>query len=225
MNERLIHVGGMWCPAGDPYFVPRLLSETGALFDGPAMNAAFRHVTDTRRAVDVGAHIGLWTRQLAGRFGEVVAFEPDELNFEALQGNLRGVGNTRLMPMALAKYPGRFSLCRDGAKNSGQGHLTPLQTAWRWVVGITLDTMDFDHLGLLKLDVEGLECDVLHGGEQTIRRCKPVVVIEENPLAARYQRKAGDARAMLESWGMYEAERVEFAADSFDVILAWRPQS
>lgn len=58
MNDHLVCLGGMWCPAGDPYFTPRLLSPAGALWEGPTMQAAFDLVTDWRCAVDIVAHIG-----------------------------------------------------------------------------------------------------------------------------------------------------------------------
>lgn len=219
MNDHLVHLGGMWCPAGDPYFGPRLMSADGPLWDGQTMNAALECVTDWRLAVDVGAHIGTWTRQLAPRFDAVVAFEPDALNFEALQENLGGVGNTRLLPLALAKSPGRFSLSHDGTVNSGQGYLTPLQDGQPWVVCVTLDMLALEGVGLLKLDVEGLECDVIAGAEQTIRGSRPVVVLEENVCAQRYGRVAGEARRMLEDWGMFEAKRIEFAENNFDVVM------
>lgn len=221
MIDSLVHLGGMWCPPNDPYFGPRLMSPNGALWDGPTMQAAFDLVTDWRCAVDVGAHIGLWTRQLAPRFQTVVAFEPDAMNFGALQENLRGVGNTRLLPLALAKSAGRFSFSHQGTVNSGQGYLTPLQDDEPWVVGVPLDVLALDNVGLLKLDVEGLELDVIAGGEDTIRRCKPVIVLEENVCATRYGRLAGDARKVLESWGMVEAKRIEFAENNFDVVLHW----
>ena len=221
MNDRLVHLGGMWCPAGDPYFGPRLMSGDGALWDGPAMQAVFELVTEWRCAVDVGAHIGTWTRQLAPRFDTVVAMEPDELNFAALQENLRGVGNTRLLPLAASPRAGRFSLSHKGTVNSGQGHLTPLQDDEPWVVGIPLDTLALAGVGFIKLDVEGLEVEVIGGAEKTIRENCPVIALEENVCATRYGHKAGDARAVLEGWGMQEIARFEFAANNFDVIMDW----
>lgn len=225
MNERLVHVGGMWCPAADPYFLPRLQAGNGLPWDGPAMQAAFDRVTDWRCALDVGAHIGTWTRQLAARFKSVVAFEPDVLNFEALRSNMRDVGNTRLLPLAVSPYVGRFSLSHAGTVNSGQGYLTPLQDVEQWVVGIPIDALALSAVDFIKLDVEGLECEVIGGAEKTIRQSKPVISLEENICATRYQHKPGDARAILEGWGMREAARFEFAHDNFDVIMDWRLES
>jgi FkbM family methyltransferase len=42
----------------------------------------------------------------------------------------------------------------------------------------TLDSFNFERVDLVKIDVEGMELDVLEGAEQTIRRCKPQMAIE-----------------------------------------------
>ena len=60
---------------------------------------------------------------------------------------------------------------------------------------------------------------MLAGAERTIRACRPVIALEETAATARYGRKPGDARRMLESWGAVEARRIEFAPNNFDVIM------
>lgn len=212
----LTQVGGMWCPAGDPYFVPRLTAWGGPIWDAPAMLAAFERVTDWRCAVDIGAHIGTWTRELAPRFGQVAALEPDPLNFGALCENMRDAKNARLLPLAITPHAGRFSLSRAGTINSGQGYVTPLQPDGHAVAGIPLDALELRGLGLIKLDVEGLEVEVIRSGERTIRESRPIIVLEENGCAARYGHKVGDARRVLESWGMREAGHFEG-----DVVMEW----
>lgn len=42
----------------------------------------------------------------------------------------------------------------------------------------TLDSHNFENVDIIKVDVEGYEFPVLKGGEQTIRRCRPVVQLE-----------------------------------------------
>ena len=42
----------------------------------------------------------------------------------------------------------------------------------------TLDEHELTDVDVLKVDVEGLEIDVLEGAEKTIARCKPIIVIE-----------------------------------------------
>ena len=42
----------------------------------------------------------------------------------------------------------------------------------------TLDSFNYENVGLIKLDVEGFEEFVLRGGEETIGRCKPIIYLE-----------------------------------------------
>ena len=46
------------------------------------------------------------------------------------------------------------------------------------VRAITLDSLALRRVDLLKIDVEGMECEVLEGARRTIRQSLPVVIIE-----------------------------------------------
>ena len=96
---------GIWLPDGEKHF-PEWMSKNGELIDGRGtyqirkLREAMKWVRHWRLAVDVGAHVGLWSMQLAARFGHVQAFEaaakitgkPNEI-----QGEWRGIGDVALM--------------------------------------------------------------------------------------------------------------------------------
>lgn len=44
----------------------------------------------------------------------------------------------------------------------------------------TLDSFAIENVGLIKIDVEGFEEEVLKGGIETINRCRPVLYIEDD---------------------------------------------
>jgi len=50
---------------------------------------------------------------------------------------------------------------------------------------------------LIKMDVEGFELTVLRGAEDTIARCKPILIIEENGLAEDYGYRNRDIQDWL----------------------------
>lgn len=213
-------INGTWCRPGDPYFTPIL--QSGEFNDRWVLDQALLHVKQRRLALDIGAHIGLWSRELAREFGFVVAFEPDPENFAALGRNLTGVTNVRALWLAVAPRSGRFCLSHEGTINSGEGFLTPLINGESdWVVGLKLDDANFTNVDLVKIDIEGLEALVLAGGEQMICANRPVVVLEESFLGVRYGGQVGDARRLLEGWGMAEVARREFIPGGFDVVMAW----
>lgn len=153
--------------------------------------------------VDIGANVGYHTVAFAKAIapgGCVVAFEPQPRVFHLLCANttINGLANVRLFPAACGAeagslwFPeldytreanvGAFSLEnargieQEMVKSTGQriGQQVPI---------VTLDeTYDLPALRLLKIDVEGMELDVLRGAEKTIRRFRPALYIEnESP--------------------------------------------
>lgn len=174
-------------------------------------------------AADIGAHIGTWTLPLAERFTQVVAFEPVRENYLLLMANLDRCDNVHLFPMAIggplyqrvALKTADPTLSTIGFCDEANGSLSE-----PWTVCIPLDALGLHHLHLVKIDVEGLELEVLRGAAQTIRRCKPVVIFEDNYLATRYGHQRGDAKAFLEEMGYREVGRVEFIDGMFDVVMA-----
>ncbi|MBL8489768.1 MAG: FkbM family methyltransferase, partial [Rhodocyclaceae bacterium] len=120
-----------------------------------------------------------------GPDGEVLAFDPQRLVFQAFCAAvaLNGLTQVRAWHAAVGARPGRvrmplvdprkafnFGAARvagDGA--AGPGEDVPL---------LTLDSLALPSCHLLKIDVEGMDFDVLLGGEDLIRRCRPAIYME-----------------------------------------------
>jgi hypothetical protein len=84
---------------------------------------------------------------------------------------------------------------------------------------IRLDDTEFYMMSdYIKMDCEGYEYRILQGAEQTIRRCRPVVVIEQKPHDA-YSKQYGQFAAvtLLQEWGMVELDQVKD-----DWIMGWQ---
>lgn len=137
--------------------------------------------------VEVGANIGAHTVHLAqqvGKQGHVIAIEPQHVLHAILVDNLRhnGCDNAQAICCALGDRAGTVALPRIdyaagternfGGVSLGQGEdLVPM---------LTLDSLQLNNLGLLKVDVEGMEVPVIRGALDTIRRCKPVLYVEND---------------------------------------------
>lgn len=197
-------------PKGDPWFVPHI--RDGA--DREIIAAALEHVTEFGCAVDVGAHIGTWTRPLAERFGRVMAIEPNDETFRLLLDNTDGLSNVRAMQSAAWDRSERLDLVNDG-ENSGECRTVPTVNGGS-CAGVPLDSLGLERVGLIKVDVEGAELRVLTGARGTVERCRPVVVIEQ---------AAGDseAAAWLAGLGMREVARMPIASGHAvsNVVMAW----
>jgi hypothetical protein len=80
-----------------------------------------------------------------------------------------------------------------------------------------LDDLGLERVNYIKMDCEGFEYRVLQGAEQTIRRCRPVVVVEQKPHDA-YSSQYGQHAAieLLQSWGLTRLDQVKD-----DWIMGW----
>lgn len=130
--------------------------------------------------IDVGAYCGthtLWFNKICRR--EVVAFEPVKESFDALVANLKrnGVGSeVTALNVGIGKQNGRATFQRLNPENTGTDKLSISDTGDIEVV--PLDHFNFADVALIKIDVEGMELDVLQGALHTIMRWRPLIYVE-----------------------------------------------
>lgn len=174
----------------------RMILNGRAAYQGQKQEAAMSYCTNFRRAVDVGAHVGLWSFNLAHRFTHVDAFEPVLEHQQCFMRNVEQA-NVELHPMALGDRAGHVSI-RTEPTSSGDSRVDgdgdiPMHT---------LDSMELQDVDFLKIDTEGFELSVLRGAEATLARCKPVVIVEQKPgHAQKYGLGEKDAIPFLQSLG------------------------
>lgn len=173
-----------------------LLKELPEGHDLGHLRWALRHVDHFGVAVDGGAHQGIWTRELLKRFDQVVAFEPVESNRRLIpQG-------AHIYPYALGERSGTVDM-KPGTENTGQYHIAPGSVHTMVALDEFKIVCDF-----LKLDVEGYELQALQGAEKMLKRCKPVVMIEDNGLCERYGVAHLAADEYLKTLGYYRIGRM-----------------
>ncbi len=150
------------------------------------------------RCVDVGGHIGFYAVQLGhlvGEMGQVVAFEPEPVLASRLERNaaLNGLRWVAVERLALGDSPGRATLWVERTP-SGPGGTNSLVRRNFPGSAIEVETMRLDdwiaergweRLDLVKIDVEGLEPQVLQGAGRTLKRFRPLVIAEFNDEPAR----------------------------------------
>jgi len=144
--------------------------------------------------LDIGANVGIFSLIASRRFRTVYSFEPtpDTCRYFRRNIDISGVDNVHLFPLALSDKSGEMTLYSNPL-NSGGNSLQPFPEEFlrfnsitepqKWVVEIsTLDKIVFDcqmqQLDLIKIDVEGHECNVVVGAKRTIERFKPDLFIE-----------------------------------------------
>lgn len=140
------------------------------------LSIARKFVNKKSVVVDVGAHIGTFAVPIAADVEQVIAFEPSPEAFPLLSRNVElNNASLRLINKALGSENGSGTLVVRNASNAGANTL---------VAGgdIPITTLDDEvaHADFIKIDVEGMELEVLRGGTQLIKRARPVVLFEVN---------------------------------------------
>ncbi len=149
-------------------------------------------------ALDCGANIGVHTIEWANlmtAWGEVIAFEAQEKIFYALAGNiiLNNCLNAAAKNLALGSSNGKISIpepnylkpasfgsfeLKKRANNELIEQEIDYAKASKEIDLITLDSLALTRVDLLKIDVEGMEEEVLNGAIELITTHKPMIFIE-----------------------------------------------
>lgn len=143
-------------------------------------------------AVDIGAHVGYFTRifsRAVGSSGKVYAFEPHPVNFGFLEKNVRLLKNVVLVQAAATSRDCNIILYESSVGSGSHSTLSGRYPASReiGVKGVTLDSYFKNmRIDFMKIDVEGAELEVLEGAKSILSRSDaPGLVIEFAPGVIR----------------------------------------
>lgn len=139
--------------------IPSLLREENMVPEGMIFDVGAQHG-------EQGAHYAVTS---PGR--QVLAMDPSPRNVKGIQQEFGNLPNFRVEQGGVGKEVGTM-------KPRDKSFAMNMEEEFKI---FTLDSLFFDkqeRLGLLHLDVEGLELDVLKGGLQTIRLYKPIMTTE-----------------------------------------------
>lgn len=140
--------------------------------------------------VDVGAHIGYFTRifsRLVGSSGLVLAFEADPKNFEWLQKNTARLKNVKNFQLAVTDKAGTVDFYHYEEK-MGVGSLLPNVPLDFKKTKINVPASDLDSffaklgvskIDLIKMDIEGGEYTALRGMQNILRQNHDIALIVE----------------------------------------------
>lgn len=141
------------------------------------------NLTKNKTIIDIGARKGNWYKQIAKFFPDETAhlFEPTPNIVAKTQITFRHKNNIKLHQIALSDQEGTLDFHID-LELGGWSGLTKQRNNGKYqtikVQVKTLDSFNFDNVGLIKIDVEGNELKTLRGAESTIKTSKPIVYFE-----------------------------------------------
>lgn len=181
--------------------------------------------------VDVGANVGFYTRRFAEWVrpgGEVIAIEPEEVNFATLKRVIgrRGLVNVRGVQAVASEKAGSLMLQKNrfhpadhrivgtsvpaNGKDSATGAAANRDCVE--VRAVTIDELlrerGWPKVSLMKIDVQGAEERVLRGAMGTLRELRPAVFMEVDEGALRGMGSSAESVLELMVSCRYETHRL-----------------
>ncbi len=181
---------------------------------------------------DVGSNVGFFAliaaRQVGDR-GHVYAFEPVPVNARCIRANAarNRFGHLEVVESAVGAVPGTarlFVTDHPGGATLSGSDAPPDVTGAIDVAVTTIDDVVRDGRALppsfVKIDVEGVELDVLAGMRETLERARPVLLCElDDAQVEGLKAKLAEFRAALDPHG-YVIRELEpsYAGSSWNVV-------
>lgn len=149
--------------------------------------------------IDVGSNIGRYSlkaSKLVKNKGNVFSFEPCKNIFFIL---------CKLIELGNYKNIITFNLLLSD--KAGKVHFKPIKTSSNKLLFVDtytkskiinsknknnysakLDSFDFNNIKLIKIDTEGNEYNILIGSKKTLKKSKPIIIIENNKLISKIRK-------------------------------------
>ena len=164
------------------------------------LDEALTYVKNFNSAIDAGANYGLMSYNLNSKFSKIHAFEVDISVRECLRKNVEKfqLDNVVVYDYGLSDKEETVSLIYNKhsfgtSVNKNQSGECPCTT---------IDSFNFQDIDFIKMDCEGYEPYILRGAENTIKKFKPVILMEDKNLSKKYYGEEGNlAVEILLSWG------------------------
>lgn len=209
---------GWWFPDQDTHFAEMLsknISKGGKpVYQAPVRTRSINYCKQHGLALDIGANVGLWSRDLCNVFDKVIAFEPVAEFRDCLIKNV-SASNLQIQPVALGATNAMINMIIT-AENTGHSHVDPASLGNGSIPMITLDSLDLPQVDYIKIDCEGFENNILLGAKNTILKYRPILVVEDKKHKDVGHQDTDQALDTLISWGAKILQTVKN-----DQIVGW----
>jgi FkbM family methyltransferase len=164
-------VKGWWLPDTDTDFDRWILDGE---YQKKQRDAILEFVNRNGNAIDIGAHVGFWLRDMCKQFKHVYAFEPIEEVRQCLAKNV-GAENYSTYSFGLGAKNDTI-MVNYNPTETGNTHASKYGN--KSITIRKLDDMNLPKIDYIKVDTEGFEIEVLKGGENMIKEYKPFIHVE-----------------------------------------------
>jgi len=128
--------------------------------------------------IQAGGNSGLYPILLTEFFKLIFTFEPNPKNFHCLVNNCQ-VENVIKFNCALGAKPGRIRSVELHNSNFGMNKVEEIDDDV-YIPMLTIDSLGLTDVGMIQLDVEGSELDILKGSVETLKTNQCLLMLEIN---------------------------------------------
>ena len=148
-----------------------------------------------KMVLDIGAWCGTWSMAMQKYADQIFCYEPNKTHFECLIKNVGHHEQIKLFNHAIGNQDGKIRLTNETATQNTRVLLEKGET-----VISRLDSLNISDVDMIKIDVEGLEMEVLKGAENLLKNVE-CVMIELNNNSKKYGSSNTRIEKHLESLG------------------------
>jgi FkbM family methyltransferase len=199
------YLNNWWVPVRDEVGNPDILREWETKHE-----KVLSLVKKNNRVLQAGGCVGVFPKGLSKHFKEVITFEPVEDNWDCLEANLDGIDNIRKFNSGLSDRKTSVGLYKMIANNCGAVQLKEKEFGDMQLVAF--DTLMIGEINLIWFDLEGYEVKALLGAKNTIKKYKPIIVLENNGLIHEFpgtrEGSEGLRKWMFDTFGYTLADRL-----------------
>lgn len=188
LNNPVMPIGGVkfYLPLFYTDHIQKIIYTSRNFYEIETLEFLRLHYHRFNYIIDVGSNMGnhvlFYCQNLNPK--KVYCFEPNEINRTTLQKNIelnRLDDIVTVYPVALGEEVGKGIETNFWLKNTGMNRISKISPEDNNENSIEikrLDDFNIQQVDFIKIDVEGFEVAVLKGAAQTIRKYKPVLMIE-----------------------------------------------
>jgi FkbM family methyltransferase len=200
VEEVMKKIKEYYIPENDQHFIKYL--QQFDHYQEAQRNRALSHVFKWDLAIDIGANIGLWSKDLSNFFDKLICFEPNPYCVKYLKKNIN-LKNSEINCCALGSVNENKNLFIHPTNSGASSFINNTKIGYNNISGAiygefpsetekvnveikNLDSFNIKNINFIKVDVQGYELDVLRGSVKTLERNDPILCIEEdNPQSSK----------------------------------------
>ncbi|NRG16586.1 FkbM family methyltransferase [Rhizobiales bacterium] len=163
--------------------IQKIIYSSRRFYEQEILESIEKYVPEDATILDIGANIGnhalYWARKSPNR--KIVCFEPVSSTFEILKKNIEANNiNAQISAhnFGVSDKPSKARIDRFSASNIGATRLRHDEAGELSLISIDGFISEENKIGMLKIDTEGFEVEVLKGADKTIERHKPIIFVE-----------------------------------------------